>query len=96
MATHEFGHSLGLEHTDVTTAVMHPIHEYSSDFKLDKDDIEGIQVHWTKMKIQPFSNWSNSFSPLMIHLKRNLGIIREESVQQEIGAWIRRYVGINR
>ncbi|XP_046637960.1 uncharacterized protein LOC124316201 [Daphnia pulicaria] len=47
-ATHEFGHSLGLEHTDVTTAVMHPIHEYSSDFKLDKDDIDGIQEMYGK------------------------------------------------
>ncbi|XP_046457263.1 uncharacterized protein LOC124204261 [Daphnia pulex] len=43
VATHNIGHSLGLEHTNVTKAVMYPIYEYSSDFKLDKDDIEGIQ-----------------------------------------------------
>ncbi len=44
VATHEFGHSLGLEHTHVKTAVMFPTYEYHSDLKLDKDDIEGIQV----------------------------------------------------
>ncbi|XP_046458981.1 hatching enzyme-like isoform X1 [Daphnia pulex] len=48
VATHEFGHSLGLEHTHVTTAVMYPFYGYSSDFKLDKDDIEGIQELYGK------------------------------------------------
>ncbi len=73
MATHEFGHSLGLEHTDVTTAVMHPIHEYSSDFNLDKDDIDGIQVDIApKWKFNRYKLDSiDRPSPLMIHLKRN-------------------------
>jgi hypothetical protein len=44
VATHEFGHSLGLEHTNNTAAVMYFAYEYRSDFKLDKDDIEGVQV----------------------------------------------------
>ncbi len=87
MATHEFGHSLGLEHTNLnnTAAVMYFAYEYRSDFKLDKDDIEGIQVqhYCTKNKID-----SIHFFPFfrMIHLKkRTLGTVREESVQQEIG-----------
>jgi hypothetical protein len=60
VATHEFGHSLGLEHTHVKTAVMYPFHGYSSDFKLDKDDIEGIQVHWTNiLKFNRYIKWFN-------------------------------------
>jgi hypothetical protein len=52
VATHNIGHSLGLEHTNVTKAVMYPIYEYSSDFKLDKDDIEGIQVYFLVPKLK--------------------------------------------
>jgi hypothetical protein len=55
VATHEFGHSLGLRHSHVKTAVMYPLYEHQPDFKLDKDDIEGIQVHCTKIKIQSFN-----------------------------------------
>ncbi|XP_046648830.1 interstitial collagenase-like [Daphnia pulicaria] len=44
VATHQFGHTLGLRHSSVRTAVMSPIYDYSPDFKLDKDDIEGIQA----------------------------------------------------
>jgi hypothetical protein len=65
VATHEFGHSLGLEHTNLnnTAAVMYFAYEYRSDFKLHKDDIEGIQVqhYCTKIKID-----SIHFFPLMI------------------------------
>ncbi|XP_046637955.1 uncharacterized protein LOC124316198 isoform X2 [Daphnia pulicaria] len=67
VATHEFGHSLGLEHTDVPTAVMYPFHGYSSDFKLDKDDIEGIQELYGK----------NQFSrKLALELKATLELLK--------------------
>ncbi len=72
---------------------MYPIHEYSYDFKLDKDDIDGIQVDIApKWKFNRYKHDSiDRPSPLMIHLKRNLGNVREEPVQQKIGAWIKRY-----
>ena len=45
MAVHEIGHSLGLFHSHLQSSVMFPTYkDYSPDFKLDKDDIIGIQI----------------------------------------------------
>lgn len=45
MAAHEFGHSLGLSHSDVRSALMAPFYRgYDPSLSLDTDDIEGIQV----------------------------------------------------
>ena len=43
-AAHEFGHSLGLWHSDKRSALMAPFYRgFTTDVKLASDDIEAIQ-----------------------------------------------------
>lgn len=58
VAVHEIGHVLGLDHTNVKGAIMHPI--YSDDIqevKLHSDDIAGMQYLYGKTVFCHFFNY---------------------------------------
>ena len=50
VATHEFGHSLGLDHSNVRGAIMYPYYTgYAPGLNLHSDDIAGIQSLYGKV-----------------------------------------------
>lgn len=50
VAAHEFGHALGLEHSDDPGALMFPVYTFTKDFRLSQDDIKGMQELYGETK----------------------------------------------
>ncbi|XP_066475075.1 stromelysin-1-like [Tiliqua scincoides] len=66
VAAHEFGHSLGLDHSDVRDALMFPTYQPTklSKFRLHQDDIESIQSLYGPPSSAPDTRLLSPFSDL--------------------------------
>ncbi|XP_052216303.1 matrix metalloproteinase-16-like isoform X2 [Dreissena polymorpha] len=81
VAAHEFGHSLGLAHSDVRTALMAPFYRgFDLNFKLDRDDIMAAQeLYGSKENVDTTTHAHENWSPreTLVHI---LDICRNASI----------------
>ena len=70
-AAHELGHSLGLSHSDVRSALMAPFYRgWEPNLQLNRDDMEAIQVDWVTLGGDEY--WSWIFSILVASVRSSI------------------------
>ncbi|XP_062329703.1 collagenase 3 [Osmerus eperlanus] len=69
VATHEFGHALGLSHSNDPGALMYPVYSFSKDYPLAEDDVMGIQALYgpnpNPKKVNPKPDAPNKCDPML-------------------------------
>ena len=64
-AAHEFGHSLGLSHSDQYKALMAPFYRgYESKVRLDEDDVAAVQALYGRRDTKKAAPAQESFKPV--------------------------------
>ncbi len=83
VAAHEFGHSLGLSHSNVPGALMFPTYSFTDPdrFSLPSDDIRGIQSLYGKRMI--FKSTSTIFKLIIFSHLFNMWCFLQAQTETE-------------